>query len=430
MTFKISKKDFIENLILIGIILQIFIVRWLDYTIFFSYVMVSLLFFHFVKNLKRYTKLLYIWISLCLIIVYVLLNTKFLGMLPNVLSNNLKMILPSIFILPFLSYMFVYKRQLIKKFLLKNIFLFNLYYIINIPIIILELNGMVWLAGMHPSNVSYTLIEDMGSGLLGYYGTPILGLFFAFMTVYNLYYSNHIKNKKNRKIFNIYNSVMFTCMIWLSTQNDNKGAIFIAFVFIGVYTFFTNSSYYNKKLISRLTDISKYFIGVVSGGCLLFLIISKIPSLNSVFVALVARVQEGINLGIKATGSAERIGSLVFILTDVSHKCFGYGIGNFGWRQPNAFGFYNFGQSDLSVLIILGGIVFLFLLLMTLFLVLLFSSKKIFLSVILVLFFVILNIYTQVITEPSSMYIFILFCFVCIQSIGLKHNITRKEGYK
>lgn len=423
MNLKISKRDFVEYVILIALVFQIFIVKWLDLTIRYSYIIIFLLFFHFILNLKRYGKLSSVLFTLFLIIIYVLLNVKLLGKSQNILNNNLKMILPSLFILPFVSYMLVYKRKVIEKFLLKSILIFNLYYIINIPVIIFELKGMTSLAGRHPSNIRYTLIEDMGSGLLGYYGTPILGLFFAFMMIYNMYYSRYIGNKNKRRIFKAYNILMFICMIWLSTQNDNKGAIFISFIFIGVYKFFTNIDNLDKKITSKVINTLKYTLSVCIAGGISFWIISKIPALNSAFEAIIARVQEGIDLGVKATGSAERIGALVFILTDSEHKYFGYGIGNYGWRQSNAFGLYNFGQSDLSVLIILGGIVLLLLLLLILFFTFLSSSKNICLSTVLVVFFAILNIYTQVITEPSAMYIFVLFSFVCIQSSGFK-NVT------
>lgn len=417
---KLRKKDILDIIIFLMLIVQVMATRWMNYTIRYSYVFLVLFFFHFVSRMKGYNRIGKGFVCFLLVLIYFWSSAS-----ENISVGlqNFKMLFPSICAFLFVSYMMSNRKGTMAILFYKCAWIFNIYYFINIPVLILELGGNLSLAGKHPDGIFNPMKEDLISGLLGYNGTPILGLYIAFMTVLNIDLFKKIKEQSYRILFAVYNIIVFVFMFWISTKNDNKACFLLVILFVAIYILFNIYTGVSRSIVSKIKGIAKYLIVTVLGLCLTYNILIRIDATNKTISSLMVRVTEGLNLGAKATGSAERIGAIVYILNDPLHRLFGYGLGNYAWRQSNAFGFYHFGQNDLSVFLILGGIVFATLNLFMIYYLVKENTKSILLAAVVVILSLVLMIYTQLMTEFSSTCILLFFYILCcLKCKGLRRE--------
>lgn len=417
---KIRKKDILDKTLFFMLIIQVMAIRWMNYTLRYSYVFLILFLIHFLVHIKGYYKLGKGFVSFLIILVYFWISAS---QNTSVGLQNFKMILPSICSFLFVGYLINNRKYMVSNYFYKCALIFNIYYLINIPVLLMELGGNLSLAGKHPAGVTNPMKEDLICGLLGYNGTPLLGLYIAFMTTLNTDICKKIRRQNFRLVFAVYNISVLAFMLWISTQNDNKACFLLIILFVAIYALFDVYTGSSKSIVTKIKGVTKYLLSTVIGLFLIYNILIRIDATNKIIVSIIRWVTEGFNLGAKATGSAERMGAIVYILNDPIHRFFGYGLGNYTWRQNNAFGFYHFGQNDLSVFLILGGIIFTALILFMIYCLVKENTKSVLLSVAFLILSLILMIYTQLLTEYSSMCILLFFYVLC----SLKCKGLRKE---
>lgn len=410
MKIKIRKKEILGITVFLMMLMQILIVRWLNYTMRFSYIFILVFVLHLFIHFKGYIKIKNGLLFSSLLIIYFVYSAsgnRTIGM------QNFKLFFPSVCALLFISYMIKLRDIELRKLLFKSAAVLNIYYLLNVPVLMMELGGNIALAGKHSASAINPMLEDLICGLFGYNGTPILGLFTSFMTVYNLEVLKNMRRKIYRNIFIVYNVLMFVFMLWISTKNDNKSSFIMILSFYIVYAFCEKYKKTGSQIVSKTIGIFKQLIVALVGVGIVYSILMKFEGTRRAITLIITRINDGISLGGSATGSAERIGAIVYILNDYSHRLFGYGLGSHTWRQGNAFGFYHFGQNDLSVFLILGGIVFLILVLCTIYFCLYDAVESKFMALVFVMLFLLLITATQVVTEFSSMFIYLLFVALC-----------------
>lgn len=407
---KIGKQDLLEKVLYLMLIVQVMGIRWLNLTRRYSYIFLLLLLFQFISRIRGYRKIAkgFFWFLIILVYFwYSAYNNTSVGM------QNFKLFFPSLCVFVFVGYLIGNRKETLSRFFYKCAWLFNVYYFVNIPALMIELGGNLALAGKHPDGVVNPMKEDLICGLLGYNGTPLLGLYTAFMTVLNIDIYGKIKNKNYRVAFGVYNIIVLAFMLWISTKNDNKTCFLLIALFVAIYKLYDVYRGVSQTTVDKIKGIAKYIIFAIASICVVYNVLIRIEATNKILTSIMTRITEGLDLGAKATGSAERIGAVVYILGDPIHHMLGYGLGNYTWRQNGAFGFYHFGQNDLSVFLMLGGIVFVALILLMIYFITMDNIKSNLLATVMVVLFLILMTYTQLVTEFSSTCILAFFYTLC-----------------
>ena len=409
---ELNFENILENSIFFIMIFEIVIGRWLFLSRPLSYLLSMLILAHFVINFYGYMRMKFSLFSMMMVILYFFINNRVCHGSSEILMSNLKIIIPSLLSLLFVSY----ELRNEKSFLFSKInftgILLNIYYVINVPVLLLQLRGNTSLSGIHPEGVMNTMSEDLISGLLGYNGTPVLALFICFMFFFNLFLIKRTEDHLLKIVFHLYNFLMTLFMAWISINNDNK-FVFILFVIFGIVYFIFYSNFAKEDILEKLKKIFPVTFLLLVSGFIIYGLVKHLTFLNEIVSKIFLRIQEGVMLAEKATGSAERIGGIIFALKDEEFAFWGRGLGEVTWRQPHAFGFYHFGQSDLSVFLILGGII-----LVALISIFLFSSFKVYEkisleSILMSIMILTLMTYTQVFTEYSFMYLTLFFVILC-----------------
>lgn len=414
MKLEIKRNDLLDFFIYIIVIFDILIFRWLGVTSFVNVILLILVTVAILKSIVQRLNLnllLYFFmIPLYFFINIRVTSTSFL----EAINNFKEILLPLLFIM-YYSILIRYKSATIKYFINKSFSIFNLFAIINIPIILLQVSGIYAFNG--PLQDIVVGSSDVGSGLFGANGTPQLALFSAFIIIYNFYYAT--KNNSHNKIIIIYNIILAICYMILSMMNDNK--FFYVILFVYLFIFFVN----NFLLANRNSNVNTKISNVITRMVpLLILLIGLIVFLYS-FTQVgnsIDQMMHDVQIGIEKTylvqGSNERFGMLSFILQDTAHKWIGYGIGYATWTTPFTFGFAHFGQSNLGSFLCLGGILFGIV-------ILFYVGKCVFncvynkvIAILFLMIILILSTYTQIFTSLTLMGNVLLFLSLC----GIKEN--------
>lgn len=407
----IKKNQIIDILIWCILFLQIMCFTWLDITKYVRWIIILLLGAYFCLNSKRIFKAPLLW--LVSLYVYSVLNFLICGGSIGVLFNNMMRILPQILIIMYATYIMQYKKKYVIN-ILKSKLVFcciNIYMIVNIPVLIMEMQGHFWLSGR--STAINTYVPDLMSGLFGFNGTPLLAIFSAFFFIYNInYYFYFIK--KCKVLFLFYNLLMLIFYVYISTLNDNKGFYLILVMFAGLYYLVSLIKRERNKhiLVSAfriLWKILPFCVIVIVIGTLLY----KYTPVKEVFNLIIVKVSEGLQYG-SVRGGGERFGIIFYALFGGLNRFFGFGIGRHYWVEENAFGYFHYGISDMGTFWCLGGLIFVILISTFLYS----CFKKIFngcfVPLCMMLLYWILLIYTQVLTIPSATISVMLFEMVCM----------------
>jgi hypothetical protein len=136
--------------------------------------------------------------------------------------NNMYYLGTAVLVLLGMSALYTNPKKLEKMFI--GMFpICNVYMLVNIPVLLMQLNDHFELSGRHLEQYTNNFKPDLISGLFGYNGTPMLGAFSAFFFIYCLWYYRKCIKKKNKAIFLVYYFVMLAFYLYISIPNDNKG---------------------------------------------------------------------------------------------------------------------------------------------------------------------------------------------------------------
>ena len=404
---KISRKGLDEKIILFALFLQIFIMQWLGLSSKFSYIITCIIFIYVIKCVFTKKTKPGIWAVLFIFFLYLLIQPIRDDFKIDAFNFNLKLMSGMISVVCFF-YFVGNKFSNLELMLKKSFLIINAYIVINIPVIFAQINGHYELSGRHSSDDNL-FIPDLISGLFGYNGTPMLAVFLCFFFLYDYWYFKKYMKKSNKKIFIIYYIAVFLFFMYLPIINDNKG-FYIEF-FIVCILYLLSVQKINKKIIFILKKYNKIIIGVAALIISFFAAYKYFDSFKDLVDLAISVINKGINSTSRG-GSATRLSTVNLFLQSDVNKLIGYGMGFCRWREPDAFGFKLFGQSDLGPFLLMGGFVFVFLLLFLLYITLCRMNRSRLLSVGEIIFFVFLLLYTQPATNcsifASTMLIFLL----------------------
>lgn len=348
---KKSKLCFLDKFILIYLIFETFLLRWWSvksYYIYISIILVFIILFRKKQNFK--INLLDIIISAFYILI-VAINLISNGIKPLFIHNFYRYGIANLIVIVYILMLNYENIEGLKRFILKDLFkILNIYFIINIPIIIKQLDGTYFLMRHIENNPMY---EDHITGLIGASGTHFLTFYWILLTLVNLYKQSQVKNK----LITVLTFMEFIFMIIVSSQNDNT-AFFVFFPIIMV-------QYLIKDILNNRNKTTKVFKFIL---VFLFITITigYIYETNyhvNKFVnnrVLLKLEQYGIIEGnnISKGNDEERI-ALFKVALEVGN---GYGLGR-GIGSVQTYGDpslpSHFGMSDISIKTYEGGLVYL-----------------------------------------------------------------------
>lgn len=241
---KINRFDLI---ILVYCLIQPLILRWAINKELIKLVQVFIAFYYLMKILKLNKIKKSTLVLVNIIILYVSINVIKNGIQPYFYENLIVYGIGNITIMAFfLNFMLKKDIKLIQKILEKFIFIINFYFIINVPIMLLQLNNTYFMMRYHESNRMY---EDHITGLIGASGTHRLTFFWITLIIANMYYYS----KKNNKILLIYMIAQVFFMAVMSSYSDNT-AFFIMFPLIIIQSIFITMRRFNIKVLLKYTS--------------------------------------------------------------------------------------------------------------------------------------------------------------------------------
>jgi hypothetical protein len=301
--------------------------------------------------------------------------------------------------------------------------IFNLYAMLNIPVIMLQLMGHYELAA-RGMNLSSFMWEDMVSGLFGLYGTPYMATYFSFLIVYNYELLSKEHNIRiHRSLLKLFNICLLIFICIVSLYNDNKGFYIIFLSFILVYYLIKIIAKNEKRnILIKLLNIIKNIVPIVSILLVALFIAYKYTPFKKT-VDMIERIIVNATSDRIIAGSSERIAMVLYALKNPEIRWLGAGLGKYGMKQSGALGFLHFGQSDLGAFWCLGGT----LLVICIFVIMGMILRHVFndnlIIAIEILLLLLLLIFTNVLTATSitvSYVLYVMTCWLCIRRISTK----------
>lgn len=214
-----------DSIILVYCLLQPLILKWSINKELIKYIQVFIAIYYTVKILKFNKIKKSTLIAIPIITAYILININKNGIQEYFYKNLVVYGIGNITVLVFFANFMGEKHySLIYKILKKFTFIINLYFVLNIPIILLQLNNTYFMMRYHEGNKMY---EDHITGLIGASGTHRLTFFWITLIIANIYYYNKRKSKK----LLMYIIVQVCFMAIISSYSDNT-AFFIIFPII------------------------------------------------------------------------------------------------------------------------------------------------------------------------------------------------------
>ena len=235
-------------------------------------------------------------------------------------------------------------------------YLINIYFIINIIVMFIQLQGNYFLVGVVTQE--NTLYVDLISGLFGYSMTAAVCYFSVFVIIYNMVISYTIKKRFYQKLFYTYNIAIVLIMSYLSTQNDNVQ--YFAFVPLALIVMMLS-----RNRLNTITGQQKVLLVALTCVFGITIALAVVPGLyetlnDGVFYKFTGAIEHMYDGPSVTHGSMERIALLVYGLIYASGWALGKGFSYAGVYTPYTFGFVHFGNANIGAFICLGGIWFYF----------------------------------------------------------------------
>lgn len=304
------------------------------------------------KKTARYRKILLFFIPiLAYIVVLSIASHRFDRSV--FLSNLYYMALPAIWI-SYFGYLLSSRRELIKECFENIRPVLNVYYFINFIVILLQRGGTYFL--MPVDRIENIYYQDHLAGLLGIDGTHRLALFTVFIVLLNIRYL--MINARNHKVK--YGTAIYTVFIivtafYTSALNDNNMLFLLLPVFILAFYMFTPGSSRGKIFNTILIAFT------------IFVVLYFVSSSSYIADILGARIDRVLNNVLETIGGSqtadERMIYLVYAFSQLNGWFLGSGFGALQMRQDPAivalgYNYRNWGMSDISPFVAMGGLIF------------------------------------------------------------------------
>lgn len=415
MSLKIHYKKLLTDIITLICFFEVMFFQWLGLDIICGYVLIGGIILEIMLNLQFFLNCKATYFAIGTIIIYPLLSLIVLKGRYTMAFGNILRIAPSIMVflhICFLCCVDNYRTNLrIKKLFVP----LNLYFLINIPFIYLQSLGHTELVCANHEIVTNQYLPDLISGLFGYNGTPMMAMYVASLISFNLMYFKKYLHNKHVFSFLFYTFILLLYVLYISVISENKAMILV--VILCVFVYYVSANDISQKiriLLNKMLKLIVMILCVFIIGYMLYLSSASFrESIDGIFNVI---EKIGVSEPDVSLGSSERLVMIFYFFTYTNSILMGNGLGNNYWTQNNAFGFKHFGQSDLGVFLIIGGVLFLFLIMLYLKSVLKTIFKKTSIEIVLCLFLVFLMMYTQMFTVTSLMISYSLFIVICWHS--------------
>lgn len=340
-----------NNILIFGIIyyfIEVCILHWLTLDDSIKYCSILLIgtilsykFFYKKEKIKinKLTTLLFF-----LFIIYILINILFTEDHSIIVSRIIYYIITPISIYSF----FIFLTENIKideKYIKKTIpIILNIYFFINIPILIIQCQGTGFLMLNLNSNYSNHLYVDHISGLLGLDGTHKLGLLTIAVIFVNIY--SALKTKKMKYYIITIIDIIF--ILVLSLYNDNK-ALFIVLPLVLLPVFYSILKIQNNKLFKGTFVV----LSICILGVIIYMLIPNVQIFLEEKIFYLFDENNSNNFE-----EQERTFVVKYSLEEGNGYLIGKGI---GCKMPKLEPKAHFGINDMSILIYEGGVIYLIL---------------------------------------------------------------------
>lgn len=363
MKLTIDKRYWLDSLILVMIFLQIAIFNYLNLSKLGNWILFVLIIFRLLLsvNIKKRKRFL-LFAALGTFSIYMLGTISALAgaffRFGAFRSNLMSMTYP-LLITIYIAFICMYNKEVVRKFFNNNFYAFNIYFLINVIVLILQVRIPDFMAG-YANWVNYYR-KDLISGLFGYSGTHQLGFFSSFIILYNLYYTKYVCKKKYRVAMNAYTAFLMLFVMIMSSLNDNKMQYVMLALFLYAYVEINISD--GKSESRRVVQRLKFVFAIIAVLVALIVTYFRVDFVKHIFdssiLKIVKKMMEILNSKDSLiTGGAERIYMIRFAFTKFNGLTTGYGLGTYWWQTSTALGFSQFGQADLGTFLCLAGLVF------------------------------------------------------------------------
>lgn len=421
MVIKIRKGEMIDDLIWFLMLFQIMIGNYLGIWRVMSIVVLTLVIVSCIKDLKYFTKkgLFIFTLFLCCTLIYPFYSYQKDGGDPYILANNIYYIITPFSLVLYTAKSCTMRPGYTRRKLEGNLTLLNLYAIINIFVIIFQ---AVYNSRIYANSVEYW---DSISGLFGKYGQPNITLFISAVILFdflNLKFKNNNTLRYSIKSKTIPAVLLISYMIF-GALNDNKAFYLIFLLFAASLWFISKYEYaFKRNQLQRMLKLFVKIILIAVAGLVALAILINYTVVGDFYNTIMHEITMGWNKTNLVQGSNERIGIISYALANPEMRWDGYGLATTIWKKEYAFGFMHFGQSDVGVFVLLGGLIFMGLILLYLFFALKQMFKHTLVSIIGVIAMIVVGIYTQVFTTFTMMGCMILFLLVCWEAQLLQRD--------
>lgn len=363
MKLTIDKRYWLDSLILAVIFLQIAIFNYLNLSKLGNWILFALIIFRLLLsvNIKKRKSFL-LFVALGTLALYMLATVSALAgaffRFGAFRSNLMSMTYP-LLVTIYIAFACMYNREMVRSFFNNNFCIFNIYFLINVIVLILQVRIPDFMAG-HANWVNYYR-KDLISGLFGYSGTHQLGFFSSFIILYNLYYAKYVCKKKYRVVMNAYIAFLLLFVVIMSSLNDNKMQYVMLALFLYEYVEINISD--GKSESRRVARRLKLFFVIIAVLVTFIVSYFRVDFIRNIFDSSILKIMKKMMEILNSkdsliTGGAERIYMIRFAFTKFNGLTTGYGFGTYWWQTPTVLGFSQFGQADLGTFLCLAGLVF------------------------------------------------------------------------
>ncbi|MBM6810023.1 hypothetical protein H5983_02870 [Faecalitalea cylindroides] len=347
----------IENLILLLIIGQVVVFRYFNVyetmnKVILTFIILLIIFNTLLGkgnriNIKENT------IGIASVILLLVLNGFLYGNNQTFKSNVLMMFYPIMNMFYLTWYVKKHQNSFYKR-MIQLKFVINIYFIINIIVMFIQLQGNYFMIGVVTQE--NTMYQDLISGLLGYSMTAAVCYFSTFVIMYNVVISGTIRRELRRKLFSIYNMILIFVMAYISMQNDNVqyfAILPLSFIILMIF----------KNRLSTVSGLQKVILMFFVCIFCITMILSIIPGLyetlnDTVFYKFTGAIEHMYDGASVTHGSMERLALVVYGLAYANGWILGKGFSYSGVYTPYTFGFVHFGNANIGAFVCLGGIWF------------------------------------------------------------------------
>jgi len=351
------KSDILERCTILLIVCQVVVFRYFNVHETMNKVIVGLIgiviALNFLKTKNIVIRNIGLILSCILYFSMMLLNGFIFGTGRSYMNNFLMLLYPIIFMLYITWYIRKYPKRSYKT-LYELRYLINIYYIVNIVVMFIQLRGTYFMVGY--TNIVNDMYQDLISGLFGYSMTATVCYFSAFVICYNVVIMRTIENKLRKRLLIVYNIAIALIMAYLSTRNDNVQYFALLPLSLVLLMF----SSYRLNTVSGFQKVLMITLVIITLVSLLMILSPQLMSIleNSVFYKFSGAIEHMYDGANVSHGSMERLALLIYGLNYADGWKMGLGFAASGLYTPGKFGFVHFGNANIGSFVCLGGIWF------------------------------------------------------------------------